>query len=246
MLVICGTTLVTWAVVPDAVGDVPGLWRIPHSRPGLCLIGGPSNVGGLFIDWVKRLASTEPDAIPDHPDRVPLWIPYVRGERAPFYDDALRASLHGLNLTHDAAALRRAAYESAGFVIRHHLDMAGCAPSRIVATGGGVRDDAWMQAIADCTGAAITRSAVPEGSALGMAWLARMAGGLESSTEEAQRWFRARQPIYPNEPWREACEHRYRQFRVLAKGQQRCTGRASRPAGARASALPLRGGPGGR
>jgi xylulokinase len=212
--VMCGTTLVTWAVVPDT-GDVPGLWRLPHPSPGLCLIGGPSNAGGLFIAWARQLVGTKGSGQPPHPDRVPLWIPYVRGERAPLHDKSLRASLHELDLTHDAATLRRAAYEAAGFVIRRKLELAGCTPTRIVATGGGVRNHAWMQAIADCTGAMVIRSATPESAALGMAWLARMAAGLESSLSDAERWFRARQPVFPDECWVRACDRRYERFCAL-------------------------------
>jgi xylulokinase len=209
--VMCGATLITWAVVPDN-GDVPGLWRIPHPRPGLCLLGGPSDTGGMFLGWAQRLASTRPHMNPAHPDRVPLWIPYVRGERAPLHDASLRASLHGLDLTHDAMALRRAAYEAVGFVVRRHLDLAGSTPTRIVATGGGVRDREWMQALADCTGAVVVRSTVPEGAAVGMAWLARMAAGLESSLTDAHRWFHAQRPVYPDERWMEACFRRYERF----------------------------------
>jgi xylulokinase len=212
--VLCGTTLVTWAVVNDN-GDVPGLWRIPHSSPGLALMGGPSNAGGLFLNWAGRLASTRPRGGTVRPDRVPLWIPYVRGERTPLHDTSLRASLHDLDLTHDAAAMRRAAYEAAGFVIRRKLELAGCVPTRIVATGGGVRDRAWMQAIADCTRTMVVRSAIPESAALGMAWLARMAAGLESSVADATRWFRAQQPVYPDERWMTACDRRYERFRAL-------------------------------
>lgn len=209
--VICGTTLVTWAVVPDS-GDVSGLWRIPHPSPGLCLLGGPSDTGALFLGWARRLARARPATSRAHPDRVPLWMPYLRGERVPLHDASLRASLHGLDLTHDAAAVRRAAYEAVGFVVRRQLELAQCTPTRIVATGGGVRDRAWMQALADCTGAVVVRSAVPESAALGMAWLARMAAGLESSLEDAHRWFRAARPIYPDDRWAQACFQRYKQF----------------------------------
>ena len=52
----CGTTLLTWAVMPDE-GDVPGLWRFPHLRPGLCLLGGPSNAGGLFLGWARACSA---------------------------------------------------------------------------------------------------------------------------------------------------------------------------------------------
>jgi xylulokinase len=221
--VMCGTTLLTWAVMPDT-GDVPGLWRFPHLRPGLCLLGGPSNAGGLFLGWVRRLLGgvragrgLAPGASGRcydglHPDRVPLWIPYLRGERIPVHDTALRASLHGLDLTHGPAAVRRAAYEAAGFVARRILDMAGCTPTQIVATGGGVRDGAWMQALADCAGVPVVRAIVPEGAALGMAWMARMAAGLESSLDDAARWFRPGRTVHPDEMWARACARRYEQF----------------------------------
>jgi xylulokinase len=212
--VMCGTTLVTWAVMPDE-GDVPGLWRLPHPSPGLCFLGGPSNAGGLFLGWARQLVRARVTASPADPDRVPLWIPYIRGERAPLHDDSLRASLHGLDLTHDSATLRRAAYEAVGFVIRRQLELAGCTPTRIVATGGGVLDSAWMQAIADCTGAMVVRSAIPEGAAVGMAWLARMAAGLETSLTDARRWFRAKRPVYPDERWARACALRYERFCAL-------------------------------
>ena len=217
--VMCGTTLLTWAVMPDT-GDVPGLWRFPHLRPGLCLLGGPSNAGGLFLGWARRLLGRGwPRSGPDHgglhPDRVPLWIPYVRGERIPLHDTSLRASLHGLDLTHDAAALQRAAYEATGFVARRILDMAGCAPARIIATGGGIRDRAWMQALADCNAVPVVRAAVPEGAALGMAWMARMAAGLESSLDDAARWFRPGRTVYPDGQWARACAGRYERFCAL-------------------------------
>jgi xylulokinase len=211
--VMCGATLMTWAVMPDE-GDVGGLWRIPHGGAGLYLVGGPSNAGGLFLGWVRQLTGGGSAAQAIHPDRIPLWIPYVRGERTPHHDGSLRASMHGLNLTHSPAAVRRAAYEAAGFVVRHHLDLAGCSPSRIVVTGGGVRDYEWMQALADCTNTTVVRSAIPEDAALGMAWLARMAAGLESAVSDAHRWFRVRSPVLPDVRWAEACSRRYETYRA--------------------------------
>ena len=52
-----------------------------------------------------------------------------------------------------------------------------------VATGGGTRLQPWMQAIADATGRPVEVSAVAEGAALGAAFLARMAAGLETISE---------------------------------------------------------------
>ena len=52
VLVICGTTLITWAVMKGEEWlEKPGLWTIPHTAPGKLIIGGPSNAGGLFLNW---------------------------------------------------------------------------------------------------------------------------------------------------------------------------------------------------
>ena len=129
VLVILGATLISWAVLPEW-RDVDGLWTIPHSAPGKSLIGGPSNAGGLFLDWARRLAGDPPPDAPPagDPHRVPVWAPYPRGERVPLHDPARRAELHGLDLTQGPPAVIRAAHEAGGFVIRRQLDLAGLSP----------------------------------------------------------------------------------------------------------------------
>lgn len=213
VLVICGATLITWAVM-SSWREVPGLWTIPHTAPGKVLVGGASNAGGLFLNWVDRLLAAGDDRL--DPGRVPVWQPYVRGERTPLHDPGRRAALLDLDLTHGPGAVRRAAHESAGFVVRHHLDLAGVDARRIVATGGGVRDARWVQALADCTGLPVDVVAVPEGGARGAAWLARVTAGLESSSDGASRWARTGHRVEPDESWVPAVERRYRRFRELA------------------------------
>ena len=56
---------------------------------------------------------------------MPVWLPYVRGERTPFEDHTLRSNLYGLDIGSGAEALERAAYEASGFVVRRMLDRAG-------------------------------------------------------------------------------------------------------------------------
>jgi xylulokinase len=212
VLVICGTTLITWAVIDEWV-DVPGLWTIPHSTPGLTLIGGPSNAGGLFLNWATHLLGR---GDPPDPRSVPVWSPYVRGERTPLHDVDRRSVLDGLDLTHGPGALRRAAFEAAGFVVRHHLDLAGVDAKRLVLTGGGVRVPEWVQCLADCTGLPADVVAVPEGGALGSAFFARLAAGLETDATAARRWARTDRRVEPDPAWVEACDARYRRFRELA------------------------------
>ena len=211
VLVILGATLICWAVLPEW-REVDGLWTIPHTAPGLSLIGGPSNAGGLFLDWVRRLTG-DPEPSTD-PRRVPVWTPYPRGERVPLHDPDRRAGLHGLDLTHDPAAVLRAAHEAGGFVIRHQLDLAGLAPRRIVATGGGTRSAGWLQAIADATGLPVDVVAVPEGAALGAAFQARVVAGLETNATDARRWARTSRTVEPEPAWVGPVAERYQLFRA--------------------------------
>jgi xylulokinase len=214
VLVLCGTTLIVWATIPE-FREVPGLWTIPHTAPGKCQIGGASNAGGLFLNWVDHLVA-EADSSSTDPRDVPVWSPYVRGERTPHHDPDRRAVLDGLNLAHDAASVRRAAHEASGFVVRRLIDLGASPASRIVATGGGTRVQPWMQAIADATGLPVAVSGVPEGAALGAAFLARMGAGMESSPSDAARWASTERIIEPDPTWRVAMDDRYARFLELA------------------------------
>jgi xylulokinase len=231
VLVICGATLIVWVVVPDWI-EAPGLWTIPHTAPGRILIGGPSNAGALFVDWADALLGNAGvggnddaadgdggDGRGADPRRVPVWLPYVRGERAPYHDPTLRASVHDLDMTHDRPALLRGAYEASGFVVRHMLDRAGVKARRIVASGGGTRRPGWMEALADATDLPVDVVAVPEGAALGAAFMARMAAGLETSMDDAQRWSSIGRRVEPSRRWRGATDDRYARFTELGTGR---------------------------
>ena len=217
VLVLCGTTLIVWTTI-TGTRQVPGLWTIPHTVSGQSRIGGASNAGGLFLDWVDRVVGQgDPDKV--DPRRVPVWLPYIRGERTPFHDPDRRAVLDGLDLTHDAASVRRAAYEASGFVVRQLIELSGAPVGRIVASGGGTRMQPWMQAIADATGRPVEVSAVAEGAALGAAFLGRMAVGLESSIVDAARWARVERIVEPQPAWAAAVGDRYRRFLELGASQ---------------------------
>ena len=234
VLVIVGATLITW-IVTEEWKEVPGLYTVPHTWPGMVIVGGPSNAGALFVDWARRLlrgvgqpvnaagapgpaSDSGPDGRGGDPRRVPVWLPYLRGERSPFHDPMLRASVHGLDITQGPGAIERAAYEASGFVVRRMLERSGLEGRRIVASGGGTRVVAWMNALADATGLPVEAVAVPEGAAYGAAYIARVAAGLEPSLLEAQRWMRTGRRFEPDPVWQKEAETRYRRFEELGPG----------------------------
>jgi len=250
VLITLGSTLVVWLCVPGWPETVPaGLWRVPHVALGMALVGGASNAGGLWVDWVGRLlrlggseagtdgagaagaggddgaqpspgagrpCSAEPgSASLLRPDDVPLWWPWARGERVPWHDGSLRVGLAGAHISHGPAHLQRAALEASGFVVRLVLDRAsglGTTPGRCLVSGGGVSNHAWLQALAEVLGRPVVPMAFPDGAALGAAFLARMAAGLETSVSDASRWARWAPPVEPRADWAEAAGERYQRW----------------------------------
>jgi xylulokinase len=226
VLIVLGSTLLVWARL-SGWREVSGLWTVPDLfdlSGGGCLVGGASNAGGIFVDWVRRLVGMMPaDSVPAgggghmigtslDSASIPVWAPYPRGERTPLHDPERRAALGGLGLEHGPDAVMRAAYEASGFVVRHHIELAGCEPRRIVATGGGIQVDGWLQAIADCTGLPVDVASIPEGAALGAAFIARIACGLERSGALPAGWQQVSRRVEPDSRWVVHCSERYRRF----------------------------------
>ena len=116
-----------------------------------------------------------------------------------------------------ALSVRRAGYEASGFVVRQLIELSGAPAARIVATGGGTRVQPSMQAMADATGLPVEVSAVPEGAALGAAFLGRIAAGLETSTADASRWASTERVVEPDPAWTDPMQERY--ARLLELGQ---------------------------
>jgi xylulokinase len=72
-----------------------------------------------------------------------------------------------------------------------------------------------MRALADCTGLPVDVAAVPEGAALGSAFIARCVAGLEAAMTDGGRWARTTRTVEPEPAWVEAADARYQRFRAL-------------------------------
>ena len=75
-----------------------------------------------------------------------------------------------------------------------------------------------MLAVADATARPVDTVAVPEGAALGAAFLARMASGIESDFQASGAWARTGRRIEPDPAWVAAAARRYRRFEALGPG----------------------------
>lgn len=110
---------------------------------------------------------------------VPVFLPYLSGERTPHNDPDARGVLFGLSHDSDPAALVQAVLEGVAFAFADGADAlraAGTTIDRLTLIGGGGRSTYWAELIATVTGCALDIIAEGEaGPALGAARLARLA-----------------------------------------------------------------------
>jgi xylulokinase len=80
------------------------------------------------------------------------FIPYLAGERSPYWSDALRGGFYGLQLSHDDRYLLRAVLEGVAYSLLHLLDIyaeLGMNIDEVALAAGGALTAGWPQMIAD-------------------------------------------------------------------------------------------------
>jgi xylulokinase len=104
--------------------------------------------GLSFEAWVTAAVEIEPGA------GGACFLPYLAGERTPYWSDDIRGGFYGLQLGHDDRHLARAVMEGVAWSLRHLLDLyqALAQPiDEIALAGGGARTPGWPAIIADAT-----------------------------------------------------------------------------------------------
>jgi gluconokinase len=164
------------------------------------IVGGPSNSGGVVLEWLARLV-TGNASVPNttayatpivqqpelnqllaaaeqaHDDDL-LCLPYVAGERAPLWDARARGAFVGLNLGHTSAHLMRAAVEGLIFNARWIAEplLARPNPPQQIIASGRVLDVAWIrQLVAEVFGLPVRFLGDVDASAFGAAALSCIA-----------------------------------------------------------------------
>jgi len=114
-----------------------------------------------------------------------MFLPWLQGERTPFWDDDLRGGFIGLSLTHTRAHMARAAYEGVALALGAVADVFGDIISGgLTLVGGGAASALWAQSLCDVLGGSVRVNTASSGmTALGAARLAGVSVGLWS--EEA-------------------------------------------------------------
>lgn len=114
-----------------------------------------------------------------------IALPYFAGERAPIMDALARGTIIGLTLSHTRLHVYRALLEGIAYGLRHtvaELEERGLPITRLISTGGGVRNRLWAQIVGDVLGRAQEIAVESLSSPYGDAFLAGYGVGLFKDT----------------------------------------------------------------
>lgn len=190
---ISGTTEVLGLVAERAL-QAEGLLDVIWGA-ALHQLGGPGQNGADILAWALDLlgrGDADRDAVLALPRAAApvLFLPYLQGERTPWWDANLRGALLGLDRRHKPVDILYAAMEGLAFLNRIVLTRAEAAAGRRAEAlhfgGGGAANAVWAQIKADILDRPVFVPPVEAPGLLGAAIAASVATGRYPSLDAAQ------------------------------------------------------------
>lgn len=141
----------------------PAAYALAHPfDPARFVAIAPILAAGDCVAWLRELTGQPPDALDrlvaaaDAAPGRPLFLPYLKGERSPFADPALRGAFLELGRDDGPGALAYAVLEGVAFALRHAAGSLAIDDGMLALIGGGADSPVWPQLIADVMGAAVS------------------------------------------------------------------------------------------
>lgn len=214
---ISGTTEVL-GVLGTAEAEAEGLMTVDWR--GLWHLGGPSQNGADTAAWLAGLLGGSDSvgetidkllAGPRHPQPL-IFLPFLQGERVPYWNPNLRGAFIGLNRQHRPTDLAFAVLEGVACLNRIVLERAeaalGAPVGEIRFGGGGAANPVWAQIKADLLGRPVILGSAKEPGLLGAAIIAWTGLGRFASLAAAQDALVGTAHRYEPEPARRAAYDR--------------------------------------
>ena len=144
-----------------------------------------------------------------------ICLPYFSGERTPINDPFAKGVFFGLSLSNTRADMYRAVLEGIAYSIRDNIEAMkaiGEQPKRILAVGGGIKNDLLMQLISDICQCEQIVPQIDIGACWGDAWMAAYAMGDVSCLDE---WYEVGKVVYPKADAIDFYNGQYRKYKAL-------------------------------
>ncbi len=118
-----------------------------------------------------------------------IFIPYIMGARSPYWDDSAKGCFIGLNKDDSIRTMYRSVLEGLAFDLRQNIELLDEKEeiSRVYTTGGGSKNEGWLQIKADVCNRVFCRTKYNDGAILGDVILGESSIGkrdIKSSIEE--------------------------------------------------------------
>ena len=176
-----------------------------HLHPRLFAPTGSMQSAGGARDWFIRVLGDSADAdaasVPPGANGL-IFLPYLIGERTPWWNPKARAAFVGLTMAHGRAEMARAVLEGVAFNLRLILDALesqGTPVPSVRLIGGGAKSDLWPQMLADVFARPIhLLSLVAEATSWGAAVAGGVGVGLYRDWNMAQEQARVRAVVEPD------------------------------------------------
>ncbi|RFU18935.1 gluconokinase [Geodermatophilus marinus] len=215
-----GTSGAIRVVVPEPTVDPARRLFCYALTDDAWVVGGAINNGGSVVRWAAQALATDPGADPpggeeadaldarllEEAGTVPvgssglLCLPYLLGERAPWWRAGLRGAFIGLRREHRRAHLVRAAVEGVCqqlALVRDACAVTGVPVCEVRATGGAVASDLWVRTLAAALDLPVRVADSPEGTGLGACLLGLHALGGLPDLDRATTLVEVRDPTVP-------------------------------------------------
>ena len=115
----------------------------------------PFLAAGAAMDWLAEATGSDVETLLAAASRLgdapalPLFLPYLSGERGPFEDQRVRGAFLGLDRGHGTGALAHAVLEGIACAVRNNLETFRLRPSPLTVIGGAARDPLQRRILAD-------------------------------------------------------------------------------------------------
>lgn len=120
-----------------------------------------------------------------------IYLPYLAGERSPYWDSRARGVFFGISLRHEKKDFIRAIMEGIAFGLRDNLEIMrtemGLDVNVLRTGGGGAASDFWKRVIADTLNVELVQTENPESETLGAAILAGTGVGIYQTIPDGVR-----------------------------------------------------------
>ena len=204
-MLLSGTSEVTGLISATVTAEA-GVVTFPPWL-GITLHAAPMQAGGASLDWLARLLGQKAADLAQGAAEItatsPLFLPHLQGERAPFWDAALRGTFAGLSGATGPAELTAAVLEGVAFSARlalGALQRSGAVqPATVRLGGGGAASDRWCQIRADALNIPLARVVGKDPGAMGAAVMAGVgSGALPDLATAAERLVRMDRTFTPD------------------------------------------------